>query len=461
MKWRIMSALMGFTLIVLVAQDIPLYNYMQTVQNEQVQTSLQRDAFVIAGRAQAALWTQNAESTAFLDETSRAYRDAGGARVVVVDRTGMSIVTSDDDQTSLGTDYSTRPEVAEALTGTVSAGERYSTTLQEDLMFVAVPVLNGPNVIGAVRLTYPAQVVDDAVDAQLRTLGIVALSTLLLAGIVGYIISTSLSRRLRLLELATERLAEGDLNTRADEKSGPSEIRALSGSFNKMAERLNILIEQQRRFAADASHQLRTPLTALRLRLERANDLIADDPAGAAQRLSAAEAEVDRLAAIVEGLLLLSRTEASSAQVETVDFAKIARERVDHWQPLAAEQGVTVRYEGPATARGLAVKTAPEQVIDNFVDNALGVSPSGSRILVRVSGGASVVVSILDEGPGLSVEDCARAFDRFWRATSDSSGSGLGLAIVSRLMFASGGTAKLEPREPRGLVASAAFPAAK
>ena len=461
MKWRIMAALMGFTLIVLVAQDIPLYNYMQTVQHEQVQTSLQRDAFVIAGRAQAALWSKSAESTAYLNDTSRAYRNAGGARVVVVDKSGTSIVTSDDDQTSLGTDYSTRPEVAEALTGTVSSGERYSSSLQEDLMYVAVPVLNGPNVIGAVRLTYPAQVVDDAVDAQLRTLGIVALSTLLLAGIIGYIIAASLSRRLQRLELVTEKLAEGDLHVRADEASGPSEIRALSRSFNTMAERLNVLIEQQRRFAADASHQLRTPLTALRLRLERANELITHDPTAAGDRLSAAEAEVDRLAAIIEGLLQLSRTESSSAQVETFDLGRIAQERVEHWQALAAEHGVTVRYEGPPSAFCFAIKTAPEQVIDNFVDNALSVSPAGTRILVRVSSGATVVVSILDEGPGLSVEDCNRAFDRFWRATSDNRGSGLGLAIVSRLMFASGGTAKLEPRQPRGLVASAAFPSVK
>jgi len=461
MKWRIMAALMGFTMIVLVAQDIPLYSYMQTVQHEQVQTALQRDAFVIAGRAQATLWSETPANTAYLEETSRAYRDAGGARVVVVDESGKAIVTSDDDQASVGGDYSTRPEVADALNGEIATGERYSSTLQEDLLYVAVPVLNGANIIGAVRLTYPAQVVDDAVDNQLRTMGIVALSTVLLAGIIGYIISLSLSRRLRLLEMATEKLAEGDLQVRADELAGPTEIRALSRSFNVMAERLNVLLEQQRRFAADASHQLRTPLTALRLRLERANDLLREDPAAAGERLSAAEAEVDRLAAIVEGLLLLSRTEASSANVERFDLASIARERVEHWQPLAAEHGVTVRYEGPASASGLAIKTAPEQVIDNFVDNALGVSPRGSRILVRVSGGASVVVSILDEGPGLSREDCERAFDRFWRATSDSHGSGLGLAIVSRLMFASGGTAKLEPREPRGLIASAAFPSAK
>lgn len=104
MKWRIMAALMSFSLIVLVVQDIPLYNFMQANQHEQVQTSLQRDAFVIAGRAQSALWTGSAEATAFLDRTSRAYRDAGGARVVVVNKDGLAIVTSDDDQTALGAD---------------------------------------------------------------------------------------------------------------------------------------------------------------------------------------------------------------------------------------------------------------------------------------------------------------------------------------------------------------------
>lgn len=461
MKWRIMAALMSFTLIVLIVQDIPLYNFMQASQHEQVQTSLQRDAFVIAGRAQSALWTNSAEATTFLNNTSRAYRDAGGARVVVVDRAGRAIVTSDDDQTALGSDYSTRPEVASALLGTISAGERFSTTLGEDLLYVAVPVLNGADVIGAVRLTYPAKVVDDAVDAQLRMLGIVAISTLILAGIIGYIIAASLNRRLRLLEVATQKLADGDLDMRADEASGPGEIRSLSTSFNQMADRLNVLIEQQRRFAADASHQLRTPLTALRLRLERASDLIDDDPEAAGERLRAAEVEVDRLAAIVEGLLLLSRTESAATPVEPVDLAVVARDRVEHWAPLAREHGVTVRYEGPAHAHGLAIRTAPEQVIDNFVDNALGVSPQGSRVIIRVVDGAQISVSVLDEGPGLSVDDCARAFDRFWRATSDNRGSGLGLAIVSRLMFASGGTARLEPRSPRGLCAIAVFPGSR
>jgi signal transduction histidine kinase len=159
--------------------------------------------------------------------------------------------------------------------------------------------------------------------------------------------------------------------------------------------------------------------------------------------------------------LLLSRTESSSAPVELVDLAVIARDRVEHWQALAREHDVTVRFEGPVNALGFAVKTAPEQVIDNYVDNALGVSPAGSRIIVRVVGGPQVTVVVLDEGPGLSVEDCGRAFDRFWRATSDNRGSGLGLAIVSRLMFASGGSARLEPRAPRGLKAIALFPGTK
>jgi hypothetical protein len=84
MKWRIMAALMSFTLIVLVVQDIPLYNFMRTSQREQVETSLQRDAFVVAGRAQSALWTSSPQATSFLENTARAYRAAGGDRVVVV-----------------------------------------------------------------------------------------------------------------------------------------------------------------------------------------------------------------------------------------------------------------------------------------------------------------------------------------------------------------------------------------
>ena len=198
--------------------------------------------------------------------------------------------------------------------------------------------------------------------------------------------------------------------------------------------------------------------------------------AGAAVRLAAAEA--DRLGTIVEGLLL-SRTEGRSTPLVTVDLAEIARDRVDQWQALAQESAVTIRYDGPLTASFSAVSTAAEQILDNYVDNALSVSPGDTTIIVRVTTSVpaarvdrpvrqhvpalieTVQLEVLDEGPRLSVEECSRAFDRFWRARSDSAGSGLGLAIVAQLAKASRATVALVPRDTGGLAASATFTAAR
>lgn len=162
-----------------------------------------------------------------------------------------------------------------------------------------------------------------------------------------------------------------------------------------------------------------------------------------------AQVEVDRLGNLIEGLLLLSRTEASSAPLETFNMSAIARERVAQWQALGAESSVRIRYEGPVDAFVAAVPSAIEQIVDNFVDNALTVSPASSLITVRVvTAGAHTILHVLDEGPGLSKKECLRAFDRFWRASSDIGGSGLGLAIVAQLARASRGVAQLAPRSP-------------
>jgi signal transduction histidine kinase len=459
MKWRFMAAIMAVILLVVLVQDIPLARYLQTTEYARLITSLEKDAFVLAGRSQEALGKPAPTAISNLASVAQTYRKAGGARVVVVDSTGMAIVTSDDDQASVGSDYSTRPEIATALTGQIATGERYSTSLSQQLVYVTVPVLNGDKIIGAVRLTFPNQTVVDQVNSQLQLLIIVAIITLILAGVVGFILSVSVTRRLKLLQRATVFLAEGDLSARADERGAP-EIKSLSRSFNLMADRLDGLVTQQRTFAADASHQLRTPLTALRLKLERARDMVTKDPAGAELRIAAAEAEADRLGNIIEGLLMLSRTEAKAAPIEAFDVANIARARIEHWQPLAAESAIKVRYEGPVAALALAVPTAVEQIIDNYVDNALSIVPPKSTLTVRVAKSATTVeLHVLDQGPGMTVEDCTRAFDRFWRAASDNTGSGLGLAIVAQLARASGAAAALTPRPEGGLDASVTFKA--
>lgn len=457
MRWRFMGMVMVITALVLIVQTVPLAQYLRTVEIDRLVTGLERDAFVLAGRAEEALESLDPDELAVVADAAQEYRAAGGGRVVIVAVDGTALVTSDDDQAAVGADYSTRPEIAEALSGTISSGSRFSATLQQQLVYVAVPVLSGESIKGAVRLTYPEAVVDEEVGERLRVIGLVALLTLVMAGIAGIVFSGTVTRRLTLLTATTERLAGGDLTARADPAAGAPELVRLARSFNRMADRLSGLIDEQRAFAADASHQLRTPLTALRLKLERARDLIDSDPAGAADRLAAAELEADRLVTIVEGLLALGRAGASVAPVVTVDLAVIARERVEQWEPLAAESGVSLTVDGPASLPVLAVPTGVDQMIDNLIDNALAVSAEGDTVAVIMARDEHPSVSVLDDGPGMTDDELGRAFDRFWRGSSTTPGTGLGLAIVFELARASGAEITLARRSPRGLIATITF----
>jgi signal transduction histidine kinase len=457
MRWRFMGMVMVITALVLVVQTVPLAQYLRTVELDRLVTGLERDAFVLAGRAEEALESLDAAELAVVEDAALEYRAAGGGRVVITSIDGTALVTSDDDESALGADYSSRPEIAEALAGTISSGSRYSTTLQQQLVYVAVPVLSGDEILGAVRLTYDESVVDVEVGQRLRVIGIVALLTLLMAGIAGIVFSGTVTRRLTVLTATTERLAGGDLTARADPTSGAPELVRLARSFNRMADRLSGLIDEQRAFAADASHQLRTPLTALRLKLERARDLIASDPDGAAERLAAAELEADRLVTIVEGLLALGRAGASITAGTAVDLGAIARERVEQWEPLAAESGVALTVDGPSSVAVRAVPTGVDQMLDNIIDNALAVSHEGDSIRVIIANGERPTLTVLDEGPGMSDDELARAFDRFWRGGTATPGTGLGLAIVAELARASGAEVALTRREPRGLAATITF----
>ncbi len=461
MRWRLVAVLVGITAAVLAVHDIPLAAHLRNVERDRIITGLQRDAFTLSGRVEEALEKGTAAGDPSLQRLVNDYRASSDARVLVTDRTGRAALISDE-ESAAGADYSTRPEIARALAGSMATGERASRTLGTDLLYVAVPVRSGETIMGSVRLTFPTNVVDRRVSNRVRGLGLVAVISLLTALIAAVLFAGTVSRPLRRVRLATEQLASGDLDVRAPTDEGPSEIRSLASSFNTMAQRLTGLLAAQRAFAGDASHQLRTPLTALRLRLEQAAGLVDSDPEAARIRLEAAGAETERLQRLVDQLLMLARTEGRVTERVAVDLAAVAAERAEVWGPLAEEQQVRVVCNGGGAARVLAVADAVEQVIDNYLDNALAVSPAGAAIEISVRrDGSWVVVAVADRGPGLAPEHRAHAFDRFWRgATAEAGGSGLGLAVVAQLVRASGGDAALDERPGGGLVASARFPAA-
>lgn len=458
MKWRLVAALLGLTLVVLIVHDYPLANYLRTVENDRIITALERDSFVLAGRSEEILEEFTADKAAWLNGVVSQYSQKSGARVIITDSNGL-LVSSSDTEDLFGASYLSRPEITQALAGEVNSGRRFSQTLNQELLFVAVPVLNGEQINGAVRVTYPASTVDAAVSERLKGITTVAGITLLLATFVAILLAGTVTRRLSELKRTTEKFRLGDYSARAEVSEGAPEIKALAASFNSMADQLTSMIAQQRAFAGDASHQLRTPLTALQLRLERVSELIESDPKGAAERLEAALDEAERMQRLVEGLLVLSRAENNeNVETQVFDLVKIANERVESWQPLADENEITLKSDFPSSANVRAIPGAIEQVIDNYLDNALEIIPEKSKIIVQIiADHEHYSVHILDEGPGMSPEDLAKAFNRFWRGRSDSHGSGLGLAIVDRLLRAGGGYAQLSNRSTGGLDAAGYF----
>ncbi len=449
MRNRLLLILVGVVALVLAIHDIPLASHLERVETDRLATKLERDAFILGGRAEEALEGGTARDEPALWALVARYAAEEGVRVAIVDASATGVVGSDD--AVLDEDYSNRPEIESALElGQPQTGERFSQTLGENLFFVSVPVLSGVDRVGAVRITAPARVIDERVSGRVRGLLFVALLSLLIAVGVAWVFARSVTRPMRRLQLATDRLAAGQLRTRADNSMGPPEVRALATSFNSMAGRLQQLVERQRAFAGTASHQLRTPLTALRLRLEQVAQQV-DHDADTMHMVDAALVETDRLHRMIEGLLVLSRAEDAAVGPVEVDLGRIARERADHWMPLATERSITVEIATPASVRVLAIAGSVEQIIDNLVDNALDASPHGSTLRVTVVPGLdNAELHVTDEGPGLSDEDRRHAFDRFWRGSEAMpGGSGLGLSIVHQLVAAADGTAELR-RAPAG-----------
>jgi signal transduction histidine kinase len=210
---------------------------------------------------------------------------------------------------------------------------------------------------------------------------------------------------------------------------------------------------------ADVSHQLRTPLAALRLRLDLLAADTDPDPETTGHELAGALEELARLSRLVDGLLAVARAENVVPVPTAVDVAEVARERVVAWRPVADDRGIALEVVSASRPSALAWMGEGhlEQVLDNLIANALDALSAGSHITVTATATAvGARITVADDGPGMSAEDRERAFLRF--TTSNPNGTGLGLAIVHRLVTSNGGTAELAQTPGGGLTAVLDFP---
>jgi signal transduction histidine kinase len=460
---RLVLAVVGLVAIILVVHDVPLRSHLKRVEQDRVITALERDAFTLAAKSQQLLASESPSTEATPNGVSLSslvndYKSMSTADVLIVSGEG-AVEMASDATIVVGTSFLNRPEIASALLGNSTVGVRRSETLNADLVYAAVPVLTSDSVIGAVRLTYPKSVVDARVASRLRGILLVAIISLLMAFVAALIIASSAVRPLQRLKERADNIADGDLSARA-EVEGPPEIKELAMSFNEMAARVEKMLAEQRGFAADASHQLRTPLTALRLRIEQAQISAAQPDVRVEvlnEDLEAAAGEIERLQRLVEQLLALARTEKKNVLVD-VDVAAVVQGRLEMWNSLAEERHVTLQFAVPEKISVKVIDGSLEQILDNYIDNALDYAPEHSSISLQVEvSEREVKLSLADEGPGMPEDARQHAFDRFWRGSESQNrpgGSGLGLSIVAQLAAASGGTVALSQNNPTGLVAS-------
>lgn len=390
-----------------------------------------------------------------LSEVAARYRAQAGSEVAVVNRAGEVLVSFDPDE-QLDENGELVPLMRRSLAGQGTTVRRTDEGRSQLVAVLPVHAVDG-EVVGAVAVAVSASATDRRILRAWLALALFAAVLLAIVAGLGILLAHSLTAPLTKLQRTAQKLGHGDLATRASPE-GPRELHDLATEFNAMADRLAAIVGGQQRFLADASHQLRTPLTSLRLRLDNLADAngsleaatgVAQSIRSANAEITGCQAEVTRLTRLVDGLLAISRAVGRVPEMVPSDVTKVVGERTAAWSALAEERSVSVELRGIAGADSSMAMVDPhhlEQILDNLLANALEASPVGSVIEVEIaSEGGQVVIQLTDSGPGMNERERARAFDRFWQGSNGANGSsGLGLAIVADLAAKNGAMVALD-----------------
>ena len=320
---------------------------------------------------------------------------------------------------------------------------------------VTFPVYQDEEVVGYVQMTNRYPLFAEPLLAIRGSLMVAGLGAVLVAVLLGFLMSRTLTAPLMALESATQQMEEGDLAVRAPETVG--EIGDVSRRFNRMAARLQSTFadlaserDALRRFIADASHELRTPLTALRQFVEILQGQAGGDPGTRSEFLGESQRQLERLQWITGHLLDLSRLDGGVASLEIADhdLTSLLEEALAPFRPLAETKQIELRM---TVTEGLELircdRASLGMAMANLLDNALKYTASGGVVEVAASEvGQTTVLSVTDSGPGILPADQERIFERFYRGGGSEllPGAGLGLAIVKSAVEAHGGSVRVE-----------------
>ncbi|MEU3049954.1 MULTISPECIES: HAMP domain-containing sensor histidine kinase [unclassified Streptomyces] len=469
MRRRLLVIVFALVTGLILALSVPL---VRATAEHTVQTSF-------IGRVQDGAWFADLAATALesgrtdrLEAAADRYTALYDSRVAVVDASREIVVAPRP------LDLEEPPVQAALLRALADRPARQPGLMwpwDERPFVLAEPVKRDGHVLGAVLIVSPT---DQARSEVADHLALVALGSL--AALAAVVIAVAapvvrwVLRPVHELDRATHEVALGRLRTQVSERTGAPELRRLANSFNVMADSMHASQQQQRAFVAQASHELRNPLTALRLRVENLEGYV-NDPQGLHELHAAAE-EADRFGEILDGLLRMARAEASEAKRVPVDVTAVVAHRVDAWRAAYEAEDVPLATRVPPGVSALSLPDSLDHALDTLLDNALkfGDGTPVSVSVAQTSGGDSdngagagqdgavVAVTVRDGGTGLTAEELALAGGRFWRSARHQNvrGTGLGLALTRLMIEAGGGELHLAAAEPHGLAATIRLPAA-
>ncbi|OIJ64667.1 sensor histidine kinase [Streptomyces mangrovisoli] len=344
----------------------------------------------------------------------------------------------------------------EALLSRRSHDPRQVWPWQHHRLIVASPVIRDGDVVAVVVTDSPTDAMRSRILHGWLVIAAGETGAMLLAVGAALRLTGWVLRPVRVLDATTHAIASGRLTSRVVVAGGPPELRRLARAFNEMADNVEDVLEQQRAFVADASHQLRNPLAALLLRIE----LLALELPEGNEEIASVRTEGKRLAEVLDDLLDLALAEHAEAELRVTDIGALTAERVAAWAPAAAAKGVRLEGRCPAVT-AWADPVTLSSALDAVIDNAVKFSPEDGLVEVAVlAGGETSTVTVTDTGPGLTDDELARVGDRFWRSGRHQNikGSGLGLSITRTLLAAGGGTIAYDRHEPHGLEVRVTLP---
>ncbi|MFF4833249.1 ATP-binding protein [Streptomyces sp. NPDC001315] len=462
MRTRLLPLLIILMAAVLLALGIPLAISVAAAQQQKVVVDRIDDTARFAALAQYVTEVPGGSRPTSRDERKEtlknelaSYYEVYGIRAGVFYRTDTPMAQAPADW-FLPQAGEVREAFGEALLSRRSHDPQQVWPWQRRHLVVASPVIRDGDVVAVVVTDSPTGAMRSRTLHGWLVIGVGEIAAMLLAVGAALRLTGWVLRPVRILDATTHDIATGRLKSRVAVAGGPPELRRLARSFNEMADNVEDVLEQQRAFVADASHQLRNPLAALLLRIE----LLALELPEGNEEIASVRTEGKRLAQVLDDLLDLALAEHVEADLTLTDIGGLTAERVAAWTPTAEAKGVRLVGDCPPTT-AWADPITLSSALDAVIDNAVKFTPEGESVEVTVaSNGETSTVVVTDDGPGLTDEELGRVGDRFWRSGRHQNvkGSGLGLSISRALLEAGGGSISYDHHEPHGLRVTVTVP---